>query len=390
MALPRVPQTARDRKLLDAFAAAVGRVLGEGGGDPRSVAVVDRLGVWVPPRASVAVVAGNKSRWWERAIEATTGMRPRFRGVARADPRSAGGIPVTVWDRWTPARVGPPPSSFDVLAVSTVYNEEDLMGQLVDRLVSEDIRVRVVNNWSTDRTAEIVRARATGRGVSVEDFPPDGPSPYFEYQALLERVEELAHTSGADWIIQHDADEVHQSPWPGVGMRQALWAVEQWGFNAIDYVCLDFRPIDDSWRPGDDIVPHFNFFEFERWPSYFHLIRAWKPQAVRVNVAENKGHDVSFPGRKVFPYKFVARHYPIRSQAHGERKVLRDRLPRFKPEERARGQHIQYDQFVDGARFVWDPATLYRYDELDERLLLQRLTAAGLPGNPHPAESLDH
>src|SRR5438105_1292175 len=48
---------------------------------------------------------------------------------------------------------------------------------------------------------------------------------------------------------------------------------------------------------------------------------------------------------------------PFRSQTHGERKVLRDRSPRWNQQERARGWHRQYDE-VETARFLRDRATL--------------------------------
>jgi len=31
---------------------------------------------------------------------------------------------------------------------------------------------------------------------------------------------------------------------------------------------------------------------------------------------------------------------------------------------------------------------LHRFDQLDERLFIQRLSSAGLPGNPRPKESV--
>jgi hypothetical protein len=117
------------------------------------------------------------------------------------------------------------------------------------------------------------------------------------------------------------------------------------------------------------------------------LVKGWKPQPAPVDLAGSGGHDVVFPGRRVFPYKFPIRHYPIRSQAHGERKILAERKSRFDPAERARGWHAHYDQFVEGSSFLWDPATLHRFDELDERFFVQRLSSAGLPGNPRPDEA---
>src|SRR5258708_23288585 len=83
-----------------------------------------------------------------------------------------------------------------------------------------------------------------------------------------------------------------------------------------------------------------------------------------------------FRGRKVFPVRFLLRHYPVRGQAHGERKVLAERLQRFAPEERAQGWHVQYGQYgqdrgpLAGKGFLRDPASLILYDPERVRLRL--------------------
>jgi hypothetical protein len=71
---------------------------------------------------------------------------------------------------------------------------------------------------------------------------------------------------------------------------------------------------------------------------------------------------VRFAGREVFPLRFIQRHYPVRGQAHGERKVFRERQGRFREAERARGWHVQYDGFAPGASFIRDPETMTLYD----------------------------
>jgi hypothetical protein len=64
----------------------------------------------------------------------------------------------------------------------------------------------------------------------------------------------------------------------------------------------------------------------------------------------------------VFPLRFIARHYPIRGQAHGTRKVFQERVGRFRADERARGWHVQYDAAEEGVSFIRDPSTLTPYD----------------------------
>jgi hypothetical protein len=248
-------------------------------------------------------------------------------------------VDVSIFDGWDRSRVDPRPASFDVLAIVSTYNEADVIGGLLGRLVSQGVRVHVIDNWSDDSTIEIVSAAALGEAVTFERFPADGAVAHYEWERLLGRVEEVAHGSGADWVIHHDADEIRESPWSGVDLAMGLWMVEQWGFNCVDHTVVNFRPIDGSWGSGGDLATAFAWCELGSSPGHFTQLKAWKPQVGRATLAARGGHEAAFEGRRVFPYKFVNRHYPIRSQAHGEQKIVRERHGRWSPEERARLAH---------------------------------------------------
>jgi hypothetical protein len=106
-------------------------------------------------------------------------------------------------------------------------------------------------------------------------------------------------------------------------------------------------------------------------------VKAWKNIHQSVQLSESGGHDARLPHRRVFPFNFLLKHYPVRSQAHGERKVFRDRAPRWDPQERAGGWHIQYDHVDAGHNFVREKASLLEFDEtFDSRYLMERLTHA--------------
>jgi hypothetical protein len=87
-----------------------------------------------------------------------------------------------------------------------------------------------------------------------------------------------------------------------------------------------------------------------------------------LDLVSTGGHEARFPGRRVFPLRFLLRHYPIRGQAHGERKVFKERRARFSAEERARGWHVQYDALKEGASFLREPSSLTPYDPWSIRL----------------------
>ena len=371
--------------MLDSFAAYLRRQLGPEGPEVVQVGIGEPIRR-APAGAGIVVAAGERSGVGERIFALRSGMHAQWRGRAKADPQDEG-LPFTIWDRWDVARAGAPPPGYDVLAIVTTYNEAGIVDQTLERLVAGGIRVHVIDNWSTDETAAIVERRLAPGRVTMERFPPDGPTRYFELQPLLQRVSEVAHRSGADWVVHHDCDEIHEPAWRGVSLRHGLYAVERFGFNAVDHVVVEFRPVADTWEPGDDLASSFEWFEFGASPAHFTLHRAWKPQAEMVSNAETGGHRVEFAGRRLFPYKFVVRHYPLRSTAHARRKLFTERRPRWRPEERAMGWHRHYDDLDESSSFLWDPKTLHRWDRVDEDLLLQRLSGVWLPNNPFPDEA---
>ncbi|MBN2112541.1 MAG: glycosyltransferase family 2 protein [Acidimicrobiia bacterium] len=279
------------------------------------------------------------------------------------------------------------PQDFTVVAFVTTYNEEDIIGATLADLIAEGVTPYVIDNWSTDHTWEVVSAFEEAGLAGRERHPPEGPPDYYDLHALLRRVESLSQTLPSDWFIKHDADEIRRSPWPGVTLRDALYRVQAAGYNCADFTVLNFPPTDDSFLPGSRPADRFRYFEFGTNRPYFRQLKAWQSLGHRIEYASTGGHEARFPGRRVFPYKFLNRHYPIRSQQHGERKVFRERQGRFLPEARARGWHRQYDEMRPGHQFRRDPESLLRFDEATfaRDYLVERLSGVGLPRRPRGA-----
>jgi hypothetical protein len=258
-------------------------------------------------------------------------------------------------------------SRFSVVALIAAYNEADIIEQVVRDLVQQDIQIHFIDDGSTDGTAAAVE-RFVGHGViAIERWARDEGGA-FQWERILRRKEALASELDADWFIHHDADEFRESPWPDVGLKDAIRRVDALGYNAIDFESVDFQPTHDNFRPGDDIRRAFPFYSTRaRYDGV--QIKCWK-RAESVDLASSGGHDAQFDGRRVFPLRFVLRHYPIRGQAHGERKVFQERRNRFVESERARGWHVQYDAFAEGTTFIRDCSTLTAYDPEAIRLQL--------------------
>ncbi len=88
----------------------------------------------------------------------------------------------------------------------------------------------------------------------------------------------------------------------------------------------------------------------------------------------------SLPRPACLPFKFLLRHYSIRTQEQGERKIFDGlkRLNRYDSE--VRGWHVQYDELSKRRSFVWDPETLLRFDEetFYRDYVVERLSGVGI------------
>ncbi|MFG1426299.1 methyltransferase domain-containing protein [Roseixanthobacter glucoisosaccharinicivorans] len=250
------------------------------------------------------------------------------------------------------------------LAILAAYNEADVIAEVVEDLIEQGCDVAAIDNWSTDETWPLLRMLAARHPhhVRIERFPQDGPAKHYEWRRILQRKAQIAHGFAGRWILHTDADELRRSPFPGLDLATALHVAAQAGANRVASNLIHFRPIDARpFRPGT-LKSAFSHFEFGTRPGHFKQVKAWLQGPELVDLASSGGHVASFPGAVDFPYRFLLRHYPIRSAAHGRRKILAERRTRWSPEERALGWHVQYDDFSETAPGFWHAADLVKFD----------------------------
>lgn len=258
-----------------------------------------------------------------------------------------------------------------IVALISAHNEGDIIRHVIGDLVQQRIEVYLIDHCSTDDTIEQA-SKFLGKGLlHIERFPDDASYSVqnrekYIWADILKRKEELASSLDADWYIHHDADEFRESPFPGVSLRSGIVLADLLGFNAIDFALLNFRPTDNSYASTDDVRDRLQWFE---WGEEFNSlqIKAWKNTGRPVDLITHAGHSVLFQSRLIFPLKFILRHYPIRSQQHGQEKVLKQRKPRFLQEERDKGWHLHYDAIQEDTNFIYDVKRLQHYQALRVR-----------------------
>ena len=181
-------------------------------------------------------------------------------------------------------------------AIMAVYNEADIVRETTEKLISQGVDVFLVDNASTDGTADRV-ADLVGRGVvAIEQarFFEDGREVY-NWTELLKLKEHLSRRLGYDWYLHVDADEIRYSPWPGVSLREGLDRVDAAGYNLVNFKLFNFRLTEDTVFDG----------EFERsMPLYSGVerynqrqVKAWKFHP-DVNIASLGGHHIWVPNAR--------------------------------------------------------------------------------------------
>lgn len=256
-----------------------------------------------------------------------------------------------------------------VTAIISAYNEADIIAQTVADLVRQGIAAYVIDDHSTDGTVDALGPLMTSGLVQVERSADPAGAGVFELARVLSRKEQLARELDSEWFLNHDADEFRESPWRHLDLRQGIELVDRLGYNAIDFAVLNFWPTHDGFDGRADIREEFRYFE--RGATFDRLqVRCWK-KASDIDLQSSAGHDARFESRRVFPVRFLLRHFPIRGQGHGERKVFDERKPRFASGERDRGWHVQYDGLTAGHCFIRDPRDLEVFDPDTVRAQLQ-------------------
>jgi 2-polyprenyl-3-methyl-5-hydroxy-6-metoxy-1,4-benzoquinol methylase len=281
--------------------------------------------------------------------------------------------------------LSPPPSTFRVQAVVHSFNERDVIVPIIGRLLRQEIEVILLDNWSTDGTVDVVRSAFGETALRVERFPERGPSGTWEWGAQLAYAETLLRARPGGWAIHHDADEIREPPWQNCDLRTGLWNVERRGYNAVDHTVVDFRPLGDSWREGADPSDAFEWFEFGQHRAHLLQVKAWRNDGQAVGLPESAGHmATAFEGARVFPYKFLLRHYSLRSPEHARRKVFAERRNRVAQGEHASGWHTHYDDFSDDTSFLWPQAGLHRFEPgiFPAQFFVERLSGVGIHRGP--------
>ena len=206
-----------------------------------------------------------------------------------------------------------------VIALLATHNERRFVETCIAHLHEQGVETYLIDNESTDETVELAERRR-GRGLlDTETLAREGG--VFSLHRQLLRKEALARELEADWFIHLDADELRLPPPGRRTLAEALEAVDEQSYNAVNFMEFSFLPTREH--------PDHDHPEFERTlrtyhpflPSPRHRLNAWKARE-DANLVESGGHEVRFPGLRQYPERFRMKHYVFLSVRHAVEKYV--------------------------------------------------------------------
>jgi len=234
------------------------------------------------------------------------------------------------------------------VAIICSYNEADIIGWTLRHLARQGCDTMVIDCQSTDGTRKII---ADEHAALI-----DAPAPPVSWFHMLKMVELLACTGSDRWRIHCDADEIRYTDIDGITLAEGFESLDRLGYNAVDHRVITFHPVDNGFDGSQDPEEYFRYYSGDPLNQRLGQVKAWRHHGP-VSLAPSGGHQVMFSDRRVAPSKWLSLHYPIRSQAHGERKVFQERRW-LDPLQGRKDWHVQYRGLYPGHNFLRRPETL--------------------------------
>ena len=230
---------------------------------------------------------------------------------------------------------------FKVCAIMAIYNEEDILDESISALLDGGVDVYIIDNGSTDNSVDIINKYIGGGVIGFESVKhKEFGKEVYNWTKILKRKEEISLDLDYDWFIHVDADEVRCSPWTNKNLAAGIEFVDSLGYNLINFKLFNFRLSRESENFESIQNRMRSYSNVEKFNSM--QVKAWKKSRY-VNIVTHGGHLALVPSPKIFPVRFLLKHYPIRSAAQAIKKINNERKNRFSLEDKSKGWHVQYD-----------------------------------------------
>ncbi len=264
-------------------------------------------------------------------------------------------------------------SNFRILALVATFNDADIIESVLKDLISNGIDVFIIDNDSNDDTLKILSNYLNKGLVGVESIKFSKETTEktdYNPELILSKVKKITREFDYDWFIYVDADEFLESPWIEFPLKESIFLVDSFNFNAINFKIYNFLPYTEEIELENNNREIQNYYYPEAKNSDLLQIKAWKNNKVEVNFHFDDRFEVLFEGRKTFPIPFIIRHYPFWFQIHTKKKISQDQSSKIIEQVKSKHKNFQNEIYSNNENYLWKKDDLLPWEALNIRYKL--------------------
>ena len=229
-----------------------------------------------------------------------------------------------------------------IIAYLIVYNEADIIEEVVLHHINQGIQMVIIDNGSADNTLEILKRLKNENKILDYEVHP---TKTYEWRSLINYGFDLTVKHNPNWIIHLDASTILESyDSQNLLLADQIREANDSGHNVINLKVYDFYPTEKDNPSEPRVVNRLKYYTLRgNLSNVQEKIFKYYPGIVTQN-----GHSILFPQdveKKISPKYAIMRHYVFRSVSHGVKKIL-ERKNRWNDMERKNGEHIHYDGYL--------------------------------------------
>jgi len=244
-----------------------------------------------------------------------------------------------------------------IIGMLPVYNDEDMVGEVIEHLLSQGLELVVLDNGSTDNSYEICKKFAE-KGLITLDQKKTSK---FDFPLILRILYDMALTRNPDWLIRSDQDEILESGTENLTLKEAIKQEDEKGHNLIQFDVFEFFTTNNDNHFAKSVKDEFRYYSWQHDYAY----RSWK-HIPGVRVENEAGHMPIFPEGcpyRISEKKFVLRHYRFRNKEQAIRNNKQRLLRTNNTPEKNIGWYTHFDKISKKQFEPVDFNLLNKYNE---------------------------
>lgn len=135
-----------------------------------------------------------------------------------------------------------------------VYNEADIIGYVIEHLISQGVELVIVDNSSTDNSYQICASYVNKGVVWLEAVTTE----QFQFDLLVQSLYDAAISRETNWVLLNAADEFLESPYKGLTLKEAIAIDDHNGCDMIQFNNFEFFPTEKDLATEPDVEDELN------------------------------------------------------------------------------------------------------------------------------------